>query len=124
MRKIKFRGRCAGAWRKGDHLTYAKGDVIKAWMGSISPEYDVEPDTVGQFTGKYDGDSNEIYEGDIIEFSGYNHRMLVCWDNRDGKFLLTSLKNKLFALEMYSIDNFAVKVIGNIYDNPELLKGK
>ena len=118
-----FRGKCAGSWRKGDHLTYANGEVIKQWSGSISPEYDVEPDTVGQFTGKYDSDNNEIFEGDIVEFLGYDHRMFVCWDNGDGKFLLVSLKDKLFTLGLHSIDIFTVKVIGNIYDNPELLKG-
>ena len=69
-RRIMFRGKCAGTWRTGDHLTYREGDAIKHWMGSISPEYSVDPETVGQFTGAYDVEGNEIFEGDICQLIG------------------------------------------------------
>ena len=125
MRKIKFRGRCAGTWRKGDHLTYANGDVIKAWMGSISPEYDVERETVGQFTGLHDCDGTEIYEDDICEFQDdYCNAMrrVIAWDDYDCKLTFFRLDGTRSDFELHCTSDFKVKVIGNIHDNPELIE--
>ena len=121
-RKIKFRGRCADTWRKGDHLTYADGECIKAWMGSISPEYTVEPDTVGQFTGLYDCSGAEIYEGDICELVDYSYRLLVGWDEYDCRLAFFTTNGNLSDFGLHSVSHIAMKVIGNIHDNPELLK--
>ena len=123
MGKIKFRGKCAGVWRKGDHLTYANGEVIKQWSGSLSPEYTVKPETVGQFTGVYDVDGKEIYEADVVQYTREDkYRYIVTWND------------ELMCYEGKCIDNgcsvqflksFLEKccVVGNIFDNPKLLKG-
>ena len=119
---IKFRGKCAGVWRKGDHLTYANGDVIKAWNGSMSFEYSVDSKTVGQFTEMYDCDGKEIYEDDIIQNLRYENvigrviRHKGCWamvfDNNDNDFVI-----------LYEdLQNFDYRVIGNVFDNPEIIK--
>ena len=120
MGKIKFRGKCAGVWRKGD---YANGEVIKQWSGSLSPEYTVKPETVGQFTGVYDVDGKEIYEADVVQYTREDkYRYIVTWND------------ELMCYEGKCIDNgcsvqflksFLEKccVVGNIFDNPKLLKG-
>jgi uncharacterized phage protein (TIGR01671 family) len=84
-------------------------------------------------TGLYDSKGVEIYEGDIIEFlpfEGSKHflPMPVFWD-KDYCGFKTNLRAKdsddipaCFGKPDYCVDPKEVKVIGNIYENPELLK--
>lgn len=75
-------------------------------------------DTLGQFTGLYDKNGKEIYEGDILNFNGLKIEVrfvrgvfaLLCNGDLDQE-LCGDCRTDLFA-----------KVIGNIHDNPELLK--
>lgn len=141
MREIKFRGksRKTGEWLVGDLLQVAN-DVFIApsdgdWFDFIlwsknnvfhlpSATYVVIPDTVGQFTGLLDKNGKEIYEGDIISERLKGHRkyqdayqvMFVDyqWWGKNGYGNCTSLS--LFE-EFHDI-----KVIGNIHENPELMK--
>lgn len=104
----------------------------------------VDEDTIGQFSGRIDGKGNEIYEGDIVEsyvvFITEDEETIEFW--RVGEiryigtgFVLTNctnyddpgMKNRY---EMqpnpksrYSFPAYRSEVIGNIHDNPELLKG-
>ena len=68
--------------------------------------------SVSQFTGLKDIEGKEIYEGDII--LGYNNPHVVTF--ADGAFYLT-YKNSSVRL---SITCGALKIIGNIFENPEL----
>lgn len=125
-RQIKFRGKCANAWRKGDHLTYHNCECIKNWMGSFSFEYEAAMNTVGQFTGLYDIDFNEIYEGDICETVDIDsYRFRIAWDGANAKFscFLSNDEEAPFALNYENARKYT-RVIGNIYDNAELLKGE
>lgn len=74
----------------------------------------VDPETVGQFTGMTDMNGMKIFEGDIIEWDenewGSGFRELVEWNY------------SLFSMRKNDWKEFC-KVIGNIHDNPELLKG-
>ena len=124
-RRIMFRGRCNGAWRKGDHLTYSNGECIKNWGGGFSFEYDVEPDTVGQFTGFYDVDGERIFEGDICELLEIGScRFCVEWDITNARFNCFFLKGQRakFTFNRENASKY-FRVIGNIHDNPELLTG-
>ena len=76
---------------------------------------------VQQYTGLNDSLNNEIYEGDIIEMT-YDHiieRGFVVWENNS--YILKTIGEDSYApLVIFLITKD--KVIGNIYENPELLK--
>ena len=124
-RMIKFRGKCGDVWRHGDHLAYANSECIKNWLGGLSFEYTAESDTVGQFTGLYDSEGKEIYEGDICEIIDDGAEFRVDWDKNNAKFVccLANGKKSKFSFN-YKNARKHLKVIGNIFDNPELLKGE
>ena len=123
MREIKFRGKRVdnGEWVYGD---IAHHDNVISHVGQHPADgsmvvFDLDPTTVGQYTGLLDKDGREIYEGDILEF---NHRgdvrSYVIFD--DGSF---DVKNQAKDVLLYlNIINHKVNVISNIHDNPELLE--
>ena len=121
MREIKFRGKTGtGNWVYGD-LTFSRygnpyiGSLSKKWSG-------VKRNTVSQYTGMNDSTGKEIYEGDIVRTSDNDDELAVVeWDDEDLRFTVThgNVVNGL-GEEYYSRE---VEVIGNMYDNPELLGG-
>lgn len=75
-----------------------------------------EKTIVTQFTGLLDKNKKEIYDGDVLkDFSGYN--WIVSWNDAHACF---QVKSQNAVAEI--IDNGNMEVIGNIYENPELLK--
>lgn len=129
MRTIKFRAKnLDGEWVYGFYVEEERhtlnGFEKKYFIVNDGYDY-VKPDTVGQFTGLYDKNGKEIYEGDIIleklkrsRKDGDLHEIVFedCqWfgKNKDGAATSLSLLN----------DFHVIKIIGNIHDNPEILKG-
>ena len=124
-REIKFRGLTNnGTWVYGNLIQGKNGACYICSINENpvckngdywyidSPCYVVIPETVAQFTGLKDIEGKEIYEGDII--LGYNNPHVVTF--ADGAFYLT-YKNSSVRL---SRTCGALKIIGNIFENPEL----
>ena len=76
-----------------------------------------------QFTGLHDKNGKEIWEGDILGYE--NEKNIVRWSNIQAKFLLDWIKNEGRVEGMYGFNEALAmdyEVLGNIYENPELLK--
>lgn len=79
--------------------------------------FEVIPETVGQFTGLYDKNAVKIFEGDIIT-NRYFESGRVYYE--DGAFEVS--ENGLIGTFNENFDGDICEVIGNIYDNPELME--
>nr|DAG32016.1 MAG TPA: YopX protein [Bacteriophage sp.] len=126
MRKIIFCGKTEdGDWIFGDLLSpdgVADGYYIMEDKPSIAK---VIPDTVGQYTGLTDKNGKKIFEGDIVRFDYIGENMgvegmaTVIFQN--GQFGVLWGWHKEF-VPLTGFCNTTIEVIGNIYDNPELLR--
>ena len=85
----------------------------------------IDADTVGQYTGLTDKNGTKIFEGDIIDFlyrSGYDDYGIVQYDADETEFGF--VYNSIYEGLGRHYQSKDIEVIGNIYDNPELLKGE
>lgn len=125
MREILFRGKRKdnGDWIYGDLRNYSENSK-GIFDYETKHTMHVIPETVGQYTGLKDvnGNGTRIFEGDIVKsekgicFSG-EYTAVVKFHN--GEFLADS-----DTVSFYAVDFCILEVIGNIHDNPELLKGE
>lgn len=174
-RTIKFRGKCSpqskykGEWVTGslvipEQIKDNEVLIVVAHSDNCKTTYHVNKDTVGQFTGLYDKNGKEIYEGDIVKyFKAEIYSDLLCYDPlfyqhehrikeyqsvveyRYGCIMVENdyLYGAAFesieqAMECLGIDEccepcdcegtevnesiIGYEIIGNIHDNPELIK--
>lgn len=127
MREIKFRGkRLDGRWICGDlwHRPYTKDWVTIVSFMEDTGGFVVIPETVGQYTGLKDKNGVEIYEGDIVENTTQTvylgDKYEVVWNKNYAGYQLMS---NGFTSNIPLIQNFmSYKVIGNIFENPELIQ--
>lgn len=148
MRTIKFRGKNLynNEWIFGDLIQYESGEMAifskkLSQYGCEATEMfnrsKIETTTVGQFTGLFDKNGKEIYEGDIVMWGHLNdgcsnenpHRKAIVKLYPSLHFL-TFTKTEFGTPHAFHYGSFAYKdthkyieIIGNIHDNPELLEG-
>lgn len=130
MREILFRGKRVdnGEWIEG---SFVKMDDIRCMIvthssgGAVSFGNQVDPKTVGQFTGLTDKNGKKIFEGDILQgtiVSRWAKNVIRCevvYSN-DGFISVNRTRNSDWVHKVRFAKD--VKVIGNIHDNPELLE--
>ena len=98
------------------------------WVDGVYMTYDgcieVDPDTVGQFTGLTDRNSTKIFEGDIVKYTtglGYSHICTVTYSPPYAQFQLNFVRSGE-STHFMRCSGSDCEVLGNIYDNPELLE--
>lgn len=154
MRDILFRakdnGVLNGIWQYGS-LDISNPDaptIIRIDRHNNKMFIPILIETVGQYTGLTDKNGKKIFEGDIVEFyffdKGHKNTKTMFIEWRDSGFCMRELfrdyrladdfsiiEEKIFTYRgdirkgVYTTNNtYFVEVIGNIYDNPELLKGE
>ena len=142
MREILYRGKCINdddicicGWADGYYVRlrdpFKKRDSHRIYTGFAECDcgdfygdwYEVDPKTVCQFTGLFDKNGERIYEGDILDHiiqkDVLTNRGVVVWDGENARWAL-QLNTMKPCFYMYNPET--VEIVGNIYDNPELLR--
>ena len=132
-RTIKFRGKSiyGDGWLLGSLIKIEEDryavipNLNDIEIGKSIGMYEAYPDTVGQFTGLLDKDGKEIYEGDILHtitfgFNPEEYTAIILY--RNCSFQLSNGRNLFYfgQSDLTKMDDTIV--IGNIYDNPDLIK--
>lgn len=129
MREILFRGKTKkdGKWIYGYLVKHDNYVIVDKSLGSIGCGSQVIPETIGQFTGLLDANGTKIFEGDVVTES--TKRIL-----RSNKNYLVEWVEASCGFEPFSdsLENCGhcgggqmpewMVVVGNIHDNPELIK--
>ena len=135
MREILFRAKRIdnGEWVKGyfwrgvdhiymipSHVGIGYDDKIKH-MSAYAVE--VEPETICQYTGLTDKNGNRIWENDIVEDKRFNKFYKIVFRVRDGGWYVENIKSGAL-FRIMERTSYQYERCGNIFDNPELLKGE
>ena len=129
MREIKFRGydKFDKRWVYGYGLhqsIFIDGSSNAYVTAGIREVFIVDKESAGQYTGCKDANGNEIYEGDILKCKLYNgdyENYVIVWDEEDACFdAFNKDKSNFMVTSIWT----ASEIIGNIYENPEVLEVK
>lgn len=134
-REILFRAKCFGKWRYGSYVHFDKKPTHDCYNCNykdfiVTNEVDgdhhypiTELSSLGQYTGLKDKNGKKIFEGDVVIIGEKLKAKVIYYD---GAFRMQSefSPTPTDTTDMgYMMREFSVRVIGNIHDNPELMKG-
>ena len=132
MGEILFRGKRTinGDWVYGD---FVHGNERKSLRDSIFVydsetqsfnDYEINPSTLGQYTGLTDKNGKRIFEGDIAKVLQGKDKDIAYVGFENGAFMLYPKTGNIYerTLWEYWYNDWDVEVVGNITDNPELLE--
>lgn len=139
MREILFRGKYSdGNWIYGNYIHSPGNDLKHNICPNDSPYdwYEVDPETIGQFTGLLDKNGRKVFEGDILAYHledfedetidgvvKYGQSNCSCCDGVYGWYIEGGDIRVLDENKCYD-DDERLYVVGNIHDNPELVEKK
>lgn len=133
MREILFRGKRVdnGKWAEGELFHEIKGRPLICWttpkeLPIFLRSAIVKSETVGQYTGLTDKNGTKVFEGDIVNYAGMPKIYMIDFHEEFLHYSLfyydKELKNIYYCGIVHKNDGKSIEVIGNIHDNPELLK--
>ncbi len=111
----------------GKYYIHPVGNVVnvKNEIGRIIVMHEVIPDTICRCTGLKDKNGKLIWENDIVKDERGN-LYKAFWQNNYYQFSWICVKTDVFSIgakwDLWSIKSFEIEVIGNIFDNPDLLQ--
>ena len=134
MREILFKGKRIdnGEWVEGYYQKrYCLSDNEESLIFHVDSykvcEYaEIIPETLCQFTGLCDKNGKRIWENNVVwlVYDGKEHIYQIVWDNSELDFKATNGEENYGSNFEYLLCCDEIEVIGNIFDNPELLQGE
>lgn len=135
MREILFRGKSidddtwaadVGDWVYGGYVPPANKHLNKYFIGNMGICTKVNPETIGQFTGLTDKNGKKIFEGDILKPHTCRGTRIytVDWCSDCAMFVLPCITNEKWETDFVEYCSEDFEIIGNVHDNPELMKGE
>ena len=139
MREILYRGQrlADGKWIYGYYFEQEMHDGLRSYIRTsqtdrFGSDFSVDPDTVGQYTGRMDVDDDKIFEGDVLTVSIFDHNgldtmytVVVKWAEEYAQFMCVDVNDKdcMWDLGLIILNDGEPLIIGNRWDNLSLLKG-
>lgn len=129
MHEILFKAKSltTGEWVEGScvnvsnihfYIFTGKLDISNGYLDF--EKYSVNPETVCQFTGRYDVNKKRIWENDIVKNIIDGDIYKCAWNSYNCEY---ELRNEKESFGLGYINPHSYEVVGNAIDNPELLKG-
>ena len=117
-----------GEWVEGSYVYRPKevGDYRVSHYILVHDDYgfnwrEIDIDTLCQYTGLTDNNGNKIWENDIVEIPTEDEYFHLKWEEDTARFVMSS---NSFIVTFDNYWSHEVEVIGNIFDNQELLEGE